>query len=187
MRIIIPYLNTDAGDPGISVIPSRNQTVAITSNENITYECVVDGGRSAFWSVQNNPLEGDHINQFESIGIYKQDSPQGNSSVLIVSQRGREAYRNTSQDIRIRCRAFKESPPESAFSDSFYIISYGESFVHARSDTIALALFPILSLRSKIVILVIDILQASTVTGCTRGSEAVIQLETEVQPRRLIE
>lgn len=123
----VPYLNTDAGDPGISVIPSRNQTVAITSNENITYECVVDGGRSAFWSVQNNPLEGDHINQFESIGIYKQDSPQGNSSVLIVSQRGREAYRNTSQDIRIRCRAFKESPPESAFSDSFYIISYGES------------------------------------------------------------
>ena len=126
-------LNTDAGDPGISVIPPHNQTVAITSNENITYECLVDGGRSVFWSVLNNPLEGDHtVSQFESIGIYKEDSLQGNSSVLIVSQMGREAYRSTSQDIRIRCRAFKESPPESAFSDSFYIIPYGESSVHVQ-------------------------------------------------------
>ena len=110
------------------MVPSRDQTVAVTSNENVTYECVVDGGRSVFWNVQNNPLEGVHIGQFESIGIYKQDSPQGNSSVLIVSQTGRETYHNTGQDIEIQCRAFQQSPPLSGFSDVFYIITYGELF-----------------------------------------------------------
>ena len=138
--------NIDAGAPGIYVMPPRNQTVAITSNENITYECVVDGGRNAFCSVLNNPLEGDHtVSQFESIGIYKQDSPWGNSSMLIVSRMGREAYRNTSQDIKIRCRAFKESPPESTYSGSFYIIPYGESSVYVHVLLLS-ALLPILSL-----------------------------------------
>ena len=141
------HLNIDAGAPGIYVIPPHNQTVAITSNENITYECVVDGGRNAFWSVLNNPLEGDHtVSQFESIGIYKQDSPWGNSSMLIVSRMGREAYRSTSQDIKIRCRAFKESPPESTYSDSFYIIPYGESSVYVHVLLLS-ALLPILSLE----------------------------------------
>ena len=117
----------DAGDPGISVVPSHDQTVAITSEENVTYECMVDGGRSVFWKVQNNPLEGDHISEFEAIGIYKQDSPQRNSSVLIVSQMGRETYRNNGQNVKIQCRGFNLSPPISGFSDVFCIVTYGES------------------------------------------------------------
>ena len=121
-------LSADAGDPGISVVPSRDQIVAITSDENVTYECVVDGGRSVFWQVQNNPLEGDLISEFESIGIYKQDSPQGNSSVLIISQMGRETYINTGQNIEIQCRAFQQSPPLSGFSDVFNVITYGEFY-----------------------------------------------------------
>jgi len=120
--------SADAGDSGISVVPSRDQTVAITSDENVTYECMVDGGRSVFWQVQNNPLEGDLISDFESIGIYKQDSPQGNSSVLTVSQMGRETYHNTGQNIEIQCRAFQQSPPLSGFSDVFNIITYGEFY-----------------------------------------------------------
>jgi len=85
---------------------------------------MITGNRRLFWEVSRTSIEDDFVtSQFEDIGVFVED--QGtNRSTLIITRQAREAYSN--EPIPVRCSAFTSNPPQSDFSNSSSVITYGK-------------------------------------------------------------
>ena len=111
-------------DIGIIVTPDRNQTVPFVSDENVTYSCSVDGGRSAIWEVRGSQIIGQgQASLFANSGFFV-EGLGASTSVIRISG---EARRNASQDdppgINLLCVAMQLLTGTPG--RKYFVISYG--------------------------------------------------------------
>ena len=110
------------------VTPDSDQTVPFASDENITYTCTVDGGRTAVWEVRGRQILGEEqASVFAENGIFV-EGLNSNTSVIIVSG---EARRNASQNsppgVYLHCVALERL--KGTAGRQYSIITYSELHV----------------------------------------------------------
>lgn len=92
--------------PGIKVTPDRDQAVPFASDDNITYTCEVDGGRTAVWEVSRRQIVSqDQARVFAESGIFVEGLDTNTSVIHISAEARRNASRSNPPEIRLLCVA----------------------------------------------------------------------------------
>ena len=108
----------------IIVNPSRDQFVPYNSNENVTFSCEVESGRSAIWEVTGTQVQSqDQRKTFEGTGVFIHG--EGNCSTISVSF---EARRSRNRPINLLCVANQNTFSQKG--DTYYVVSFGK-WVHS--------------------------------------------------------
>ena len=111
-------------DIGIVVTPDRNQTVPFASNENVTYSCSVDGGRSAIWEVRGRQIIGQsQASVFAESGFFVEGLGANTSVIRISGEARRNASQNDPPGINLLCVALKRLTGTPG--RKYFIITYG--------------------------------------------------------------
>ena len=108
---------------GVSLTPTSNQVIPMTSFDNVTYDCMISGNRVLFWEVNNVQIQSHQRIQFEGIGVFVEDQAT-NRSTLIITRQAWQAYSH--EPISVRCSAFTSIIPDIDFSNFSVIITYGK-------------------------------------------------------------
>ena len=114
-----------------------NQFIAINSDENVTYTCNVDAGRTVVWEVERSQIRNQR--QFDdamSIGIFI--DPMNTDSVVSTITVSSFARRNNSDnEIIVQCLASQGI--SSVEGERYIVISFGESVEYLNPIYILLA------------------------------------------------
>ena len=133
--IHLVYFNTSIEGPEVLRLePNSDVTVAVNSQENVTFECAVDAGSSLLWQVNfvqlqcNSPTDR-FITSHAENGIFRADTLDCNNSTLTVTPLW---FSNPSNErTAIKCIAFNlaqatcsSEPPGNDFN---HVIAFGKS------------------------------------------------------------
>ena len=104
-----------------------NQFIAINSDENVTYTCNVDAGRTVVWEVEG--LQIHNQLQFEnarSIGIFI--DPMNTESILsTITVLGFARRNNNDNVILVQCRSRAIQGISSVVGKLYTLVSFGKS------------------------------------------------------------
>lgn len=112
----------------IVVTPPTNQTVPINSDVNVTYNCIVDGGRLAEWvfNTIQVPSGSSLVQTLARAGIFIEEGITANETNIVITRRGRETFSN--KDLQIGCTALTQSTDnlEIEFGPVNFVRTFGE-------------------------------------------------------------
>ena len=126
-HIMLLFLKLSASqvDSGIVVTPDRNQTVPFASDENTTYTCSVEGGRTAVWEVRGRQIIGqDQVRMFADSGFFVEGLGRGTSVIRITGEARRNATQSEPPELSLLCVAVKSLTGTPG--RKYFIITYGE-------------------------------------------------------------
>ena len=106
--------------------PDRDQTVPFASDENVTYTCTVDGGRTAVWEVRGRQILGvEQARVFAENGIFVEGLDSNTSLISISGEARRNASQNDPPGVYLHCVALEKLKGTSG--REYMIITYGKS------------------------------------------------------------
>ena len=114
-----------AATPGITVTPDRDQAVPFASEENVTYTCEVDGGRTAVWEVSRRQILGQELaGVFADSGIFVEGLDSNFSVIHISAEARRNASLSDPPEISLLCVAAEKL--KGTQGRLYTVFTYGE-------------------------------------------------------------